>query len=118
MDEAKRLASQFPDAREHISVKHEDTVQAWNDLLGSFEYHDAYLKFVADKFQADLNLKGFGIAELDDRQIEQILYSHHVGQLGKIVGQGHQRIESVLTSTATDFAHCRAQLGRGDAEYR
>ncbi|XP_043236847.1 spectrin beta chain, non-erythrocytic 2-like isoform X8 [Amphibalanus amphitrite] len=31
--EAKRLASQFPDAREHISVKHEDTVQAWNDLL-------------------------------------------------------------------------------------
>ncbi|XP_071547281.1 spectrin beta chain, non-erythrocytic 5 isoform X4 [Panulirus ornatus] len=33
VEEAKRLAEVFPDAREHISVKHEETVEAWNDLL-------------------------------------------------------------------------------------
>ncbi|KAK8731676.1 hypothetical protein OTU49_007418 [Cherax quadricarinatus] len=33
VEEAKRLAELFPDAREHISVKHEETVEAWNDLL-------------------------------------------------------------------------------------
>lgn len=31
--EAKKLAEQFPDAREHIEVKHEDTVESWNELL-------------------------------------------------------------------------------------
>ncbi|CAG0913206.1 unnamed protein product [Notodromas monacha] len=31
--EAHQLAAQFPDAREHISVKHEETVEAWNNLL-------------------------------------------------------------------------------------
>ena len=33
VNEAKRLAELFPDAREHISVKHEETVEAWNELL-------------------------------------------------------------------------------------
>lgn len=33
VSEAKRLAELFPDAREHISVKHEETVEAWNELL-------------------------------------------------------------------------------------
>lgn len=33
MEEAKRLAELFPDAREHISVKHMETVQVWNSLL-------------------------------------------------------------------------------------
>uniref|UniRef100_A0A0P4VYS0 Uncharacterized protein n=1 Tax=Scylla olivacea TaxID=85551 RepID=A0A0P4VYS0_SCYOL len=33
VEEAKRLAELFPDAREHIAVKHEETVEAWNDLL-------------------------------------------------------------------------------------
>ena len=37
--------------------------QAWMDLLGSFEYHDAYLRFVAKKFEIDLG--GRGITELD-----------------------------------------------------
>ncbi|XP_066999614.1 spectrin beta chain, non-erythrocytic 5 isoform X3 [Anabrus simplex] len=32
-DEAKRLAELFPDAREHIEVKYEDTLEAWNELL-------------------------------------------------------------------------------------
>ena len=32
-EEAGRLASLFPDAREHIAVKHEDTLNAWGDLL-------------------------------------------------------------------------------------
>lgn len=31
--EAARLADLFPDARDHIEVKHEDTVEAWSDLL-------------------------------------------------------------------------------------
>ncbi|CAG0903884.1 unnamed protein product, partial [Darwinula stevensoni] len=31
--EAQRLASLFPDAREHVGVKHEETVEAWNELL-------------------------------------------------------------------------------------
>jgi len=33
VSEAKRLAELFPDAREHIEVKHEETVEAWNELL-------------------------------------------------------------------------------------
>jgi uncharacterized protein DUF1592/uncharacterized protein DUF1588/uncharacterized protein DUF1585/uncharacterized protein DUF1587/uncharacterized protein DUF1595 len=37
--------------------------QAWTDLLTSFEYHDANLRFVAKKFK--LNLNGKGIADLD-----------------------------------------------------
>ena len=32
-EEAGRLASLFPDAREHIAVKQEDTQDAWGDLL-------------------------------------------------------------------------------------
>ncbi|XP_049846907.1 spectrin beta chain, non-erythrocytic 1 isoform X2 [Schistocerca gregaria] len=32
-EEASRLADLFPDARDHIEVKHEDTLEAWNDLL-------------------------------------------------------------------------------------
>ncbi len=37
--------------------------QAWMDLLGSFEYHDTYLKFVANKLGVDLG--GREIAGLD-----------------------------------------------------
>lgn len=33
MQEAHHLAGLFPDAHEHISVKHEETVEAWNELL-------------------------------------------------------------------------------------
>ncbi|XP_012280338.1 spectrin beta chain, non-erythrocytic 5 isoform X2 [Orussus abietinus] len=33
MAEASRLAELFPDAREHIAVKHEEADEAWNDLL-------------------------------------------------------------------------------------
>ncbi|XP_069119024.1 LOW QUALITY PROTEIN: spectrin beta chain-like [Argopecten irradians] len=31
--EAERLISQFPDAQEHIAMKHEEMVQAWNNLV-------------------------------------------------------------------------------------
>lgn len=31
--EARKLAELFPDAREHIAVRHEETLRAWNDLL-------------------------------------------------------------------------------------
>lgn len=33
MAEASRLAELFPDAREHIAVKHEEAEESWNDLL-------------------------------------------------------------------------------------
>nr|CAD7256488.1 unnamed protein product [Timema shepardi] len=33
VEEAKRLADLFPDARDHIEVKYEDTLEAWNELL-------------------------------------------------------------------------------------
>ncbi|XP_054722410.1 spectrin beta chain, non-erythrocytic 5-like [Uloborus diversus] len=33
VEEARRLASQFPDAKDHIDVKHEDVAEAWNQLL-------------------------------------------------------------------------------------
>ena len=33
VSEAHQLAELFPDAREHIAVRHEETLRAWNDLL-------------------------------------------------------------------------------------
>lgn len=33
INEAQKLAELFPDAREHIAVRHEETLRAWNDLL-------------------------------------------------------------------------------------
>lgn len=32
-EEARRLAELFPDAREHIEVKHEEATDCWNELL-------------------------------------------------------------------------------------
>jgi mono/diheme cytochrome c family protein len=40
--------------------------QAWNDLLASFEYHDAYLGLLANKYRVDL--KGKSIADLSAGQ--------------------------------------------------
>lgn len=42
--EAEHLASQFPDAREHISVKHGETVAAWNELLENSAQRSGKLK--------------------------------------------------------------------------
>ena len=44
--------------------------QAWTDLLTSFEYHDANLRFVAKKFSLDLG--GRSIAELDRVVIDRL----------------------------------------------
>lgn len=44
--------------------------QAWNDLYSSFEYHDNYLRLLAKHFNYDL--KGKGIADLDNTQIEAL----------------------------------------------
>jgi hypothetical protein len=44
--------------------------QAWTDLLTSFEYHDANLRFVAKKFSLDLDRKG--IADLDPEAIDRL----------------------------------------------
>ncbi len=44
--------------------------EAWFDLLGSFEYHNAYLRFVAGKYRFDL--QGRGIAQLDEEFIARL----------------------------------------------
>jgi hypothetical protein len=44
--------------------------QAWNDLYASFEYHDAYLRLLTNKFGVDL--KGKGIVDLDGTQIDAL----------------------------------------------
>jgi len=42
--------------------------QAWNDLYASFEYHDAYLRLLTNKFKVDL--KGKSIVDFDEAGIE------------------------------------------------
>lgn len=44
--------------------------RAWSDLKASFEYHDAFLNFVAAKYKVDLHKKGIG--ELTEAEIEAI----------------------------------------------
>ncbi len=44
--------------------------QAWADLLTAFDYHDANLKFVVDKFKLDLRART--IAELDRAAIDRL----------------------------------------------
>ncbi len=44
--------------------------QAWADLLGSFEYHDAFLDFVATKFKLDL--QGKTIGQLDEAWVRNL----------------------------------------------
>jgi len=43
---------------------------AWSDLLASFEYHDVFLRFVAEKYKVDL--KGKKIADLQPADIAAI----------------------------------------------
>lgn len=43
---------------------------AWIDLLGSFEFHDANLHFLVEKYRLDLG--GRGVADLDDAQIASL----------------------------------------------
>jgi hypothetical protein len=43
---------------------------AWSDLYASFDYHDAYLRLLAQKFKMDL--KGKNMAQLDAAQIEAL----------------------------------------------
>lgn len=43
-EEATRLANIFPDAREHVEVKNEETLDAWNDLLDKSDQRKDKLK--------------------------------------------------------------------------
>lgn len=43
---------------------------AWNDLYASFEYHDNYLRMLAEHFKFDL--KGKGIAQMDKVQTDAL----------------------------------------------
>jgi len=44
--------------------------QAWADLLGSFEFHDLWLRFVAHKFALDLN--GRRLADIEEAWIDSL----------------------------------------------
>ncbi|MGH9630539.1 MAG: DUF1592 domain-containing protein, partial [Bryobacteraceae bacterium] len=44
--------------------------QAWNDLLASFGYHEAFLRFVAEKYKLDLNDTSIG--ELTQAKIDAL----------------------------------------------
>ena len=59
--------------------------QAWMDLLGSFEYHNAFLRFVATKYQLDLGERGIadldadwvnGLAEEPLAYVQELIHSH------------------------------------------
>lgn len=57
---------------EHIldDATRKELDQAWADLLGSADYYDANLRFIADKYQ--LNLKARQMDELDPSQINSL----------------------------------------------
>jgi mono/diheme cytochrome c family protein len=66
---------------------------AWNDLLASFEYHDAYLRLLAKHYSYDL--KGKTIADLDKAGIDAL-----PPQLAKYVRPVRAEWESVMATQA------------------
>jgi hypothetical protein len=71
--------------------------QAWNDLYASFEYHDAYLRLLANKFKADL--KGKSISDFDEARIETL-----PGEMRKYVRPlrtEYQRVIAVQAAAST-----------------
>ena len=66
--------------------------QAWVDLLGSFEFHDAYLRFVAGKFKLKLGKQR--IANLDSKWLSKVPKEPrgYIEQLR----QSHRRVQAVL----------------------
>jgi len=71
--------------------------QAWNDLYASFEYHDAYLRLLAEKFKVDL--KGKGIADFDNARIEKM-----PGEMRKYIRPlrtEYQRVIAVQAAAST-----------------
>ena len=61
---------------------------AWNDLQGSFEYHDAYLGFIAEKFELDF--EGRGIEALSIAEIETL-----ASEPRKLIGGLHRSFGAV-----------------------
>ena len=72
--------------------------QAWNDLYASFEYHDAYLRLLANKFKVDL--KGKSIADFDGTRIETL-----PSEMRKYVRPLHTEYERVRTIQAAARGH-------------
>lgn len=83
---------------------------AWADLLGSFEYHDIWLRFIAKKFQLDLagrDMAHLDLAHLDDAWIDslpaeprvhirRIAAEHRAGQARLLAGQSHHLADSLV----------------------
>jgi hypothetical protein len=78
--------------------------QAWTDLLTSFDYHDAYLRFVAEKFGIDLGGKGIagltqdaidGFAE-EPRSFIRRLYDEHSAMQRALAAAELGHIEDAL----------------------
>ncbi|MCP4507346.1 MAG: DUF1592 domain-containing protein [Fuerstiella sp.] len=68
--------------------------QAWMDLLGSFEYHDTYLGFIADKHSVELRSRR--IAELDPAYVDRFSAEPRVKV--RLLQHSHQEIQNALVS--------------------
>jgi hypothetical protein len=86
--------------------------QAWADLLGSFEFHDAWLQFVARKF--DVELDGRLIADIDDVWIARLPQAarHYVQQLRQNYHAIHQAFEAAHSRQVEDVIEFAAVAWR------
>jgi hypothetical protein len=76
--------------------------QAWTDLFVSFEYHDAWLRFVARKFKIDLKKRT--IANLDDEWIGHLPKEQHafVKRLRENYMAGQRRLRAAQSGHVED----------------
>ena len=81
--------------------------QSWFDLLGSFEYHDAWLLFIAEKYELDLG--GRRVADLepewiDDLPSEPREFVQELEREYKAVRRAFRRAEAGHLSDVLQFA--------------
>jgi hypothetical protein len=95
---------------EHIldDVTRERLDQAWTDLLTSFEYHDRFLRFVAEKY--DIDLDGRTVADVDDDWVAGLAeapreYAHRLHEGYGTMQQALRDAESRHVSDALELAH-------------
>jgi hypothetical protein len=81
--------------------------EAWSDLLGSFEYHDILLRFLAEKYGLDLG--GRTVAGLDEAWIERQPAEHrqylrHLRQEQAAIQQAFRAAEARHVTDALELA--------------
>lgn len=95
--------------------------QAWSDLLSSFEYHDTFLRFVAQKYKLDLDGKSIG--QLDAAWINALPAEprEYVRRLHREYGSIQQALLDAQPSHVVDAIDFAARAWRrplGDDEQR